>query len=148
MSNLIFNLESQLYAFNIAFIVGDKPDAKLLAKVSLKYNLWSGEGDAPAVTDGVASTWTFHKSGCMVFIPWDKRKTVAISVFVHELIHVISHLSHRIGQKMNHETDELHAYFAEWVTNEFFKRLNNERNRLPRKPARRRARARTAASAR
>lgn len=144
MKNLIFNIESQLYPFNIAFIVGQKPNAKLLSKVSRKYNLWNGQGDSPAVSDGVASTYTFHKGGCMVFIPWDKRKTVAISVFVHELIHVISHLSHRIGQKMNIETDELHAYFAEWVTNEFFKRLNHERNRLPRKPARRRASARTA----
>jgi hypothetical protein len=42
---------------------------------------------------------------------------------VHELIHVIANASHFMKIYLTEDTDEFHAYYAEWITKQVMKRV-------------------------
>jgi hypothetical protein len=117
----IVKLFSDVYGYTIVFIIGARPTKKELAVVAKRHDLMDSRGQPPDVPNGLGATWN-RGHASLVWIPAIKTTGCAIAILMHEMIHVTTHLAIVTGQPINHDTDEMHAYFAGWTVRKLLKK--------------------------
>ena len=120
MKHKVFSIKPSLFPLVFTFCVGPRPTDEETEKYC-RMELWNGTGTDPKVGEAAAATIQFG-SGCFVWLP-KKNHPKHHEYFAHELIHIITHSAKLLGQPVNHETDEMHAYLAGWIAKEFYKRI-------------------------
>lgn len=119
----IIKIYSDLYHFTVVFVIGPKPSDAFMQKIARRHLLWSGNGEPVYIPKGARASTSSFGTGCLVWLRHGNMNTAgALGLFSHELVHVLTNFADCYGQGIKFQADEMHAYYAQWLSDQFVRK--------------------------